>query len=105
MMSTNGSVNGVIVNANSNPIIKSEIIEDDDSCRPLLINRSTISSSAMKTNDSNSNLMIFCGQKSNLRQRNDSVSSMSTISTTNMNSNAMKAELNRKSHQNNNRMV
>ena len=103
-MSANGSANGVIVTTNANPVIKSEVKEEDDSCHTFVANRSAISS-LLKSNDSiNSNLMIFCGQKSSLRQRNDSVSSMSTISTTNMNSNPSKAELNRKSHQNN-RMV
>src|ERR1700733_12534529 len=88
-MSISGHTNGVIVTKNANSSIKSEVIDMKvkDNC---LAKSLTQLKTSIGSVNCNSNVMIFCGQKS--RQRNDSVSSMSTISTTNV-SNPPKQEV------------
>lgn len=102
MMSSNGSINGLIVDRNGVVSIKTEGIEpkDEDNRRSFVVTR-TVSSAPLTNQSANShsNSMIISGQKSNPRQRIDS-SMSSTASTTINNLNQTKTEVNRKSHSN-----
>ncbi|CAG2100221.1 unnamed protein product [Medioppia subpectinata] len=75
-----GNTNGVIVTKNANISLKSEIIDIKAKDNCLAKNLTQLKTNIGSSVDRNPKVMIFCGQK--LRQRNDSVSSVSAISTT-----------------------